>query len=112
MKRFGSILAAVLFLSAMAFAQTAPTPTGVGLIEFQRALAQNDEGVKAASAYTEEGKRLQAELGKFQAKVTELQDKLSKSGPTLTDAARSALTKDIEKAKKDLEREQEDAQMA
>jgi len=112
MKRFGSIVAAALFLSATAFAQTAPAPTDVGLINFQRALAQNDEGVKAATAYTDEGKKLQAELTKYQTKVTELQDKLTKSGPTMSDADRNTLTRDIEKAKKDLEREQEDAQMA
>jgi outer membrane protein len=112
MKRFGSIVAAALFFAATAFAQTTPSPTAVGLINFQRALAQNDEGVKAGNAYTEEGKRLQAELTKYQTKVTELQDKLTKSGPTMSDTDRNALTRDIEKAKKDMEREQEDAQMA
>jgi len=112
MKRFGSIVAAVFFLSATAFAQTAPAPNAVALINFQRALAQNDEGVKAASAYTEEGKKLQAELTKYQAKVVELQDKLTKAPATISDADRNTLIKDIDKAKKDLEREQEDAQMA
>lgn len=112
MKRFGSIVAAALFFAATAFAQATPAPTAVGLIDFQRAVSQNDDGVKAAKAYTDEGTRLTTELNKARTKANDLQTKLTTSGPTMSDTDRAALTKDVEKAKKDFDRDQEDAQTA
>ena len=112
MKQFGFIAAIAVFLASAAFAQTLPKPTGVGLIDFSRAVSRNDEGVQAANSFTEEGKKLEAALLKSQVKVTDLQDKLSKSGATMSESEKSTLVKDIEKAKKDYEREQEDAQTA
>lgn len=109
MKRFGTIVAVAFFMVATAFAQAAPAPTGVGLIDFQRAIQQNDEGVKAGKAFTDEGNKLAAELKKVQTKITDLQEKLSKS---TVDTEKASLTKDIEKAKKDYDRQQEDAQTA
>jgi Skp family chaperone for outer membrane proteins len=75
-KRFGRVLAAGFLITATAFSQT-PAPSAVGMINFQRAVSQNDEGVKAAGMYTSEGKKLADGLLKSQAKVTELQDKLT-----------------------------------
>jgi len=70
-KQFGCALSATLFLAATAFSQT-PSPSAVGMINFQRAVSQNDEGVKAAGVYTAEGQKLKDGLLKSQAKVTEL----------------------------------------
>jgi outer membrane protein len=109
MKRFGSLGAAMLILAATAFAQSNPTPNGVGLINFQKAVSQNDEGVKAASALTEVGNKLKEGLLKSQTKVTDLQDKLAKAPPTMTDAEKTALAREIEKAKKVYDVEQQDA---
>src|SRR6187402_229259 len=93
-KQFGFILAVTFFFSATAFSQ-AGAPTAVGIINFQRAISQNDEGVKAAGTYTAEGKKLADGLLKSQTKVTELQDQLTKGGPTMTESAKNALMRDI-----------------
>ena len=108
-KQFGCALSATLFLAATAFSQT-PSPSAVGMINFQRAVSQNDEGVKAAGVYTAEGQKLKDGLLKSQAKVTELQDQLTKAGPTMTDAAKNTLMREIEKEKKVYELEQQNAQ--
>ena len=108
-KQFGCVLAVTLFSAATALSQT-PAPSAVGMINFQRAVSQNDEGVKAAGVYTAEGKKLADGLLKSQSKVTELQDKLTKEGPTMTDAAKNTLMRDIEKEKKVYELEQQNAQ--
>jgi hypothetical protein len=42
--------------------------------------------------------------------VTELQDKLTKDGPTMTDTAKNTLMREIEKEKKVYELEQQNAQ--
>ena len=108
-KQFGLILAVTLLFAATAFSQ-AGTPTAVGMINFQRAISQNDEGVKAAGVYTAEGKKLADGLLKNQAKVTELQDQLTKGGPTMSESAKSALMRDIAKEKQVYELEQRNAQ--
>jgi len=108
-KRLGSILAITLFLAATAVSQT-PSPSAVGMINFQRAVSQNDEGVKAAGIYTAEGKKLADGLLKSQARVTELQDKLTKAGPTMSDADKNSLMREIDKEKKVYDLEQQNAQ--
>jgi outer membrane protein len=109
MKQFGIMMAAMLILGASAFAQATPTPTNVGLIDFQRAVSQNDEGVKAANALTEIGNKLKQGLVASQTKVTDLQDKLAKAPATTTDSEKTAMTREIDKAKKVYEVEQQDA---
>ena len=108
-KQFGCVLAVTLFLAATALSQT-PVPNAVGMINFQRAVSQNDEGVKAAGIYTAEGTKLADGLKTSQAKVKDLQDKLAKDGPTMTDAAKNTLMRDIEKEKKVYDLEQQNAQ--
>jgi outer membrane protein len=109
MKRILSTFAVTLFLAATAFSQT-PAPSAVGMINFQRAVSQNDEGVKAAGVYQTEGKKLADGLSKSQAKVIELKDKLAKSGPTMSDTEKNALMRDIDKETKVYELEQQNAQ--
>jgi outer membrane protein len=108
-KQFGCVLAVTLFVAATALSQT-PVPNAVGMINFQRAVSQNDEGVKAAGIYTTEGTKLADGLKKSQGKVQELQDKLTKDGPTMTDAAKNTLIREIDKEKKVYELEQQNAQ--
>jgi len=109
MKRIGFMVAAVLILAASAYAQATPTPTGVGLIDFQKAVSKNDEGVKAANALTDIGNKLKDNLVKAQGKVQELQDKLAKAPATMSDTEKTALTREIDKAKKVYDVEQQDA---
>jgi len=108
-KQFGCVLAVALFLTATALSQT-PVPNAVGMINFQRAVSQNDEGVKAAGIYTAEGTKLADGLKKSQAKVTDLQDQLTKGGPTMTEAAKNTLIREIDKEKKVYDLEQQNAQ--
>jgi outer membrane protein len=107
--QLGCVFAITLFFAATALSQTA-VPSAVGMINFQRAVTQNDEGVKAAGIYTAEGQKLAEGLKKSQSKVTDLQDQLSKGGATMTDAAKNTLMRDIEKEKKVYELEQQNAQ--
>lgn len=109
MTQLGCVFAVTLFLAATAQSQT-PVPSAVGMINFQRAVTQNDEGVKAASTYTAEGTKLAEGLKKSQAKVQDLQDKLTKSGPTMTDAEKNSLIREIDKEKKVYDLEQQNAQ--
>ena len=108
-KQFGCAFALTLFLAAAALSQT-PVPNAVGMINFQRAVTQNDEGVKAAGIYTAEGTKLAEGLKTSQAKVKDLQDKLAKEGPTMTEAAKNTLMRDIDKEKKVYDLEQQNAQ--
>jgi outer membrane protein len=108
-KQVACVLAVTLSFAATALSQT-PAPSAVGMINFQRAVSQNDEGVKAAGIYTAEGTKLADGLKKSQAKVTDLQDQLTKGGPTMTDAAKTTLMREIEKEKKVYELEQQNAQ--
>ena len=109
MTQLGCVFAMTLFLAATARSQT-PVPSAVGMINFQRAVTQNDDGVKAAGTYTAEGQKLADGLKASQSKVKDLQDKLTKDGPTMTDAAKNTLMRDIEKEKKVYELEQQNAQ--
>jgi len=109
MKRFLHIPATALILAATAFAQT-PSPSAVGMINFQRAISQNEEGVKAAGIYTAEGKKLADGLLKSQAKVTELQEKLNKGGTTMSESEKNTLMREIDKEKKVYDLEQQNAQ--
>ncbi|HET9130932.1 MAG TPA: OmpH family outer membrane protein [Terriglobia bacterium] len=108
-KQFGFAFATTVFIAATALSQT-PAPSAVGMINFQRAVTQNDDGVKAANTYTAEGQKLAEGLKKSQAKVQDLQDQLSKGGATMTDAAKNALIRDIDKEKKVFDLEQQNAQ--
>jgi Skp family chaperone for outer membrane proteins len=108
-KQFGSVLAVALFLAAPALAQT-PAPSAVGMINFQRAISQNDEGVKAAGIYSAEGKKLADSLLKSQAKVAELQEKLTKGGTAMSDTEKNILMREIKKEKDIYDLEQQSAQ--
>jgi len=110
MKRFGAIAAAALIYAATAFAQTPAMPTGVGLINFQRAIEQNEEGIKAAAVYKQEVERLKTKLDASQKKITELQDKLEKNGKTMTDAEKNSIGRELDRAQKDFELDRQDAQ--
>jgi Skp family chaperone for outer membrane proteins len=87
-KQFGCLFAVTLFFAATALSQT-PAPSAVGMINFQRAVSQNDEGMKAAGVYTAEGEKLKTGLLTSQKKVSDLQDQLSKGGPTMTERPRT-----------------------
>ena len=108
-RRIGYTLAVTLFLAASAFAQ-ATAPSAVAMINFQRAVTQNDEGIKAAGIYTAEGVKLKDGLDKSQTKVKDLQEKLTKSGPTMSDTEKNSLMRDIDKEKKVFDVEQQNAQ--
>jgi outer membrane protein len=107
--QLGCVFAMILFFAATALSQ-ASVPSAVGMINFQRAVSQNDEGVKAGAVYIAEGQKLKDELVKSQSKVTDLQDQLTKGGPTMTDAAKNSLMREIDKEKKVYELEQQNAQ--
>jgi len=110
MNRFGSIAVAVLFCAASAFAQAPASPNGIGIINFQRAIEQNDEGVKAAGVYKQEVEKLKTKLDVSQKKIAELQDKLEKNAKTMTDSEKSATGRELDRAQKDFDLDRQDAQ--
>ena len=110
MKRFGSIAAAALFCAVTAYAQAPAAPNDVRLINFQRAIEQNDEGVKAAGVYKQEVEKLKTKLDASQKKITDLQDKLTKNDKTMSDTEKSATARELDRAQKDFELDRQDAQ--
>jgi len=110
MKRFGSIAATVLFWAASAFAQTPAAPTGIGIINFQRAIEQNEEGVKATGVYKQEVEKLRTKLDVSQKKITDLQEKLEKNGKTMSDSEKTATSRELESAQRYFEVDRQDAQ--
>jgi len=110
MKRFGSIAAAMIFSAATALAQAPAAPTGLGLINFQRAIEQNDEGVKAAGVYKQEVEKLKVKLDASQKKIAELQDKLEKNGKTMSDADKNSTGRELDRAQKNFDLDRQDAQ--
>jgi outer membrane protein len=89
----------------------APFPEGakVGLVIFQLIASQSAEGKAATARIDELRKKKTAELQDKQKKLQEQQTKLQQGGNVMSDSARSALEREIEKMQRDLQFANEDA---
>lgn len=91
-------------------ASMAGTPTKVGVIQIQAALAATKEGQKAAAELETRMAPRKKELEGKQSEIKDLQDRLQKGGNTLSDSAKEDLTRNIDAKTKSYNRQLEDAQ--
>jgi outer membrane protein len=90
----------------------APFPEGAkfAFIDIQAVASNSAEGKAATAKLDELRKKKNSELLAKQNALKAMQEKLSSGGSVLNDAARSQLEKDIEKANRDMQFAQQDAQ--
>lgn len=95
-----------LFAAAFAGAQT---PTKVGVIQIQTALVSTKDGQKAVSELESRMAPKQKDMERKRSEIQELQDKLSKGGNAMAQAAKDDLAHDIDAKTKSYNRDMEDA---
>lgn len=109
MHRFGLGCAAAA-LALCAIPGTAQeTPTKVAIINIQVAIAQSNDGQKAAREIQAKFAPKQQELTKAQQEITELQNQLRNQEKTLSDEARQRLLRTIDEKTRAFNRSNEDA---
>ncbi len=102
-----------LFAASIALAQTAapaPPPTKVGVIQVQAALTGTKDGQKAVAEYQSRIAPKVKEMERKRSEIQELQDKLSKGGSAMAQAAKDELARNIDVKTKTYNRDMEDAQ--
>jgi outer membrane protein len=98
-----------LFAAAIAGAQ-GPPPTKVGVIQVQAALTGTKDGQKAVAEFQSKMVPKQKEMERKRSEIQELQDKLSKGGNAMAQAAKDELARNIDAKTKSFNRDMEDAQ--
>jgi outer membrane protein len=98
-----------LFAASIAGAQ-GPPPTKVGVIQVQAALTGTKDGQKAVADYQGRIAPRVKEMERKRAEIQELQDKLSKGGNAMAQAAKDELARNIDVKTKSYNRDMEDAQ--
>jgi Skp family chaperone for outer membrane proteins len=98
-----------LFAVAIAGAQ-GPPPTKVGVIQVQAALTGTKDGQKAVADYQSRIAPKVKEMERKRSEIQELQDKLSKGGNAMAQAAKDDLARTIDLKTKAYNRDMEDAQ--
>lgn len=90
----------------------APFPEGskFAFVDIQAIASNSAEGKAATAKLDDLRKKKNAELQGKQASLKAMQDKLNSGGSVMNDQARSQLEKEIEKASRDLQFAQQDAQ--
>jgi outer membrane protein len=109
MKRLLAGMMTVLFLAGGAASQAQEKPPKVGIINIQIAIAQSNDGQKAAKEIQDRFAPKRSELEKSQSEITALQDQLKNQEKTLSDDARNKLLRSIDDKTRVLNRNQEDA---
>ena len=95
-----------LFMAAMASAQT---PTKIGVIQIQQALVSTKDGQKAVADLESRMAPKQKDMERKRTELQELQDKLSKGGNAMAQAAKDDLARTIDAKTKNFNRDMEDA---
>jgi outer membrane protein len=98
-----------LFAAMIAGAQ-GPPPTKVGVIQVQAALTGTKDGQKAVAEYQSRVAPKVKEMERKRSEIQELQDKLSKGGSAMAQAAKDDLARSIDAKTKSYNRDMEDAQ--
>jgi len=94
---------------ALALPAAAQSPGKVGVINIQSAIAGTKDGQKAASDIQSRFNPKKAEFEKRQSDIAQLQEQLNRGANTLSEEARTQLTREIEQKTKALNRDTEDA---
>jgi outer membrane protein len=104
-------------LALSAFAQTAPAPAPaaapanqpkVAVIQFQAAVLSTAEGKAASAALRARFDPKKTDVDKRQAELQAMNDKLQKSGATLTPETRSKMQDDLSRGSRSLQRDIDD----
>lgn len=98
----------VLALFAASFAG-AQTPTKVGVIQIQTALVSTKDGQKAVADLQSRMAPRQKDMERKRSEIQELQDKLTKGGNAMAQAAKDDLARSIDAKTKSYNRDMEDA---
>jgi outer membrane protein len=93
-----------------AAAATAPGGSKVAVVDFQRAITENQEGKKAQDEFLKEISKRQGDFDKKQKSLDEMQNKLKTQTTVLSDTAKADLGRQIDQTTTDLNRMNEDAQ--
>jgi len=91
-------------------ATTATGGSKVAVIDFQRAITENQEGKKAQDQFLQEINKRQSDFDKKQKSLDEMQNKLKTQEKLLDEAARTNLSKQIDQTTTEMNRMNEDAQ--
>jgi outer membrane protein len=102
--------AAFVSLSAGVFAQAAGTPSKVGVISINGAIAGTKDGQKATAELETKFSPKKKEFDSRQNEIVQLQDQLTKSGSVMSEEKRTQMAREIDEKKKRLERDAQDAQ--
>ena len=92
-----------------AVAMVAQTPTKVGVIQIQAALVGTRDGQKAVQELESRMAPKQKEMERRRGEIQELQDKLSKGGNAMAQAAKDDIARTIDQKTKTYNRDMEDA---
>ena len=114
MKRlvFASIflLAPAALLAQETAGSAASVPSKIGVVDFQRAIVENNEGKTAQAQFMVEINKRQGDMERRQKSMEDMQNKLRTQDKALSDAAKADLTRQIEQINTELTRMNEDAQ--
>jgi outer membrane protein len=102
--------ASVIASAAMAWAQTAATPTKVGIINIQAAIIGTREGQAAAKELESKSAPKKKELEKLQSEIQGMREKLNRMGSVGSEEQKQSLMRDIDQRTKSFNRQVEDAQ--
>jgi outer membrane protein len=85
-----------------------PPPTRIAIINIQQAVVNTQEGQKATAELQTKFNPRKSALEKRQNDLISLQDQLKKGGPTMSEAAKEKIMRDIDSNNKSLNRDAED----
>ena len=94
---------------ALSVTAAAQSPGKVGIINMQTAIVGTKDGQKAASDIQTRFNPKKADLEKRQSDIAQLQEQLNRGANTLSEEARSRITREIDQKTKVLNRDTEDA---
>ena len=100
----------ILFLAIMALPPAAHAQNKIGVINMTAAIGSTAEGKKAIAELDKKFVPRKQELERLQKEIQDIQGKLSKQSPTLSDEEQRRLTRDLDEKQKSLKRSADDAQ--
>jgi outer membrane protein len=100
----------ILFLAIMTLPLAAHAQKKIGVINMTAAIGSTAEGKKSIAELDKKFVPRKQELERLQKEIQDIQGKLSKQSPTLSDEEQRRLTRDLDEKQKSLKRSADDAQ--
>ena len=104
------LTALTVFLALIGLPLASHAQSKIGIINFNFALANTDEGKKALADMKKKYEPKQQELERLQKEIQSIQDQLNKPAPGLSNDDQRRLTRELEDKQKNLKRWTDDAQ--